>query len=263
MADAVYTEDTGLADLGEPVAEFRVRNLRYYVLMLGGIGAIVIGVTIPVLIAGAFLFGAGGKNGPNVARLGKVVFISIAALGAGVTLWQKSRRVKGLEVLAFTRGLARVQGGSVEVFRWEDIRSVTRIVRSSSDGGNSHEAAVQLVLADDEGWQFVLDNNIYQLEELRALVEERTLPQLLPPMAKALGDGQVVPFGTVALSLDGFHAGKEMLPWTQYDRGLVEGGKLKVYALDQRRPFHVVSTAAVPNVHVLLIIADGLRPRRG
>jgi hypothetical protein len=139
------------------------------------------------------------------------------------------------------------------------LRARSSKERSSTTG----LAAVQLILADYLGREFVFDNNVADLKRLRERVEEYTLKHLLPPALEAVREGGIVSFGPVSVSQEGLQIGAEQLPWERYDRGEAARGRLTIYAVGQSKPFCKVATADVPNSHVLLALADAMRDERG
>src|SRR5262249_42297737 len=90
-----------------------------------------------------------------------------------------------------------------------------------------------------------------------------TLDHLLAPPLENLRDGESVSFGPLTLSMEGIHSGKTMLPWSRYGHGEAERGQVTIYDNERGKAFCKLKTAEVPNVHVLIGLADFLgRPSK-
>jgi hypothetical protein len=244
--------------LGEPLAIFRAGRVILGLCWVFGVLAILVGLGI--LVGLAFLLAdAPAKGGRGLFKL---AFVSLGALSLGIGLIRKARSSGGMSVFVCADGIARLQKGRTEVLRWGDVNVVKRVVDAKSQELVVSTAA-QLVLVDRDGRQMVFTETVSDLRGLRQMVEEQTLPFMLPPAVDAFQAGAVIGFGEASVSRDGLQVGRETLPWELFDSAEVSKGRLIVYdASNGKKRFGRVDVSKVPNVHVLLALAEYARTHR-
>lgn len=235
--------------LGQPVVSFKSGALLFVLYLCLGILALLLAAAAMVLF-----FASLEKGQPR----GKGIVIVLAMGGAGIAAISKAVRMRGLQVFVCENGLARVQRNIVETMRWDDINKVVRRTNP-----NPKELAIrnpfQVVLQARDGREWIFDEGVSGMSELRERIEEQTLKVMLPPAVEALQNGAVIGFGKVSISSEGMQCGRELLPWDRFDRGEIVKGRLLLYGSYSRRPFAKVNAAEVPNVHVLLALAEQWR----
>ena len=248
-----------VAQLGEPEAELQSSAAHYALSILGGVLALLLGLALLGFLAlGLWLNPALKiKSGFVLFKMGA---IGLVLLGAGVGLLRRGRSARGLRVIVCADGLARVQGDQVEMLRWEDVNRVQRAVHFKKEQ-ITVRTPVQLTLVGCDGKTMTFDESLAGLPELRRLVEEHTLQHMLPPAREALVAGETIAFGDVAIGPQGLHAGGKTLTWDLCGAAEASKGLFIVQPTEGRRPFCKVEVSAVPNVHVLLALAEEVRQR--
>jgi hypothetical protein len=250
MADDITTSQQAELDrLGKLLAEHRVRGTRYVVTLLGTVLGIVGGIALIAFAIWAI------ANNRVIRGVFRAFVFGIVGIAFGIGCWQTNRRMKGLRVLVFADGLARIQHGQVQAVRWNDIKTVTRIVRTSGEIGKSGKAAVQLDVHTSDGRELQFDENLSDLKRLRAVVEEQTLDHLLIRTLEALRDGHSADFGEINVEPGGLRVGAARLEWARYGGGEAVRGRLTIRDTNQT-VFCRFDTAKVPNTHVLLALAE-------
>jgi hypothetical protein len=243
--------------LGTPEAELSSSGTHYALAVVGGIVSMLLGTALLGLLGiGLLLIPAIKIKSAFLAfKLGAVALVLLAA-GWGVL--SRGRAARGLRVIVCADGLARIHGNRAELLRWEDVNRVVRIVNATKEG-LTVTTPVQLTLVGREGQTMTFDEALAGLPELRRLAEEHTLAHMLPPALEALTAGETIAFGAVAVGPQGLQHGANVLAWDRYGEAEASKGQLIVRANDGRRPFCKVEVSEVPNVHVLLALAEKAR----
>jgi len=165
----------------------------------------------------------------------------------------------GLRVFVFPTGIARIQADTVEVVRWEEIATVRRAVLWEQDQKTLFDGRIRLSLETADGREYEFDDALSGLKELRKLVEQHTLPHLLDGAIDAYEAGSDVSFGVVSASSRGLVYGGRSLPWTEFGAIEIAKGFLNVKALGAMWPLWRIRLLEVPNVHVLIVLAEYVR----
>src|SRR5947209_5055890 len=133
-----------MSDLGEPLAEFQVRGLAYYLTLFGCVAAGLTGLTLLIVLLVGTPAGANQAQSLWVRILGA----GLALLFVAVQLWFKARRMKGTLVRAFRHGLTRQVGEVIESLRWDEVNKLWRVVRSSAERvkGGQTLPGIELIL---------------------------------------------------------------------------------------------------------------------
>jgi hypothetical protein len=252
--------DRDLRQLGAPVAEFKAGPVQYALALVGGLLAVLVGL---VALAGAVFLVFEQPRGRKWVGGGvfKVGLLGLFLVGAGIGMLRRARGRRGLHVLVFTDGLARLRGGPPEVLRWDEVNAVRRAVSATGEGITvSKPVRLTLVSRDGREWEF--DEGLTGLTELRDLAERHTLPFMLPPAQEAVDAGAAVGFGLLGVSRDGWqHDKAPVLPWEEFRDLEVVRGRVTVYSQNGRKPFGRIDLEQVPNVHVLQALAEWGRQR--
>ena len=246
-----------LKSLGEPIAEFRTGFGKLAVLWAFTAGAFVAGLGLVLFLVYAAVFVLGQAH-MHVATMGKLGILGLVLLSAGVRGVQRIRKTKGVRVFCFEDGLARVQGESVAVLRWEDVAIVQRASLTTSERGKMQPAR-KLILTGRDGAALELDDSLSDLRTLRELVEQHTLAYLFPPILDAYERGEAVSFGKLSVSREGVHSGRKTLPWSECEDVEAAQGHLTIKAQGAWLSFCKVPLHELANVHILLALAEYIR----
>jgi hypothetical protein len=248
--------DFDIAALGEAEGHFRVGGFHYRLLQIGGILGILVGlgivglaVLVPILAPPA----RGIRDWPLLIKFG---IIGVGALAAGGAAWSRSRSYRGLQILVCTRGLVWMRPDGDEAIQWEAVSALRNLSHSGHEAGGSLRPNLQFVIEYGADQKIVLDETLYNFNHLREMVEERTLDHLLASALEELREDVPVSFGPIVVSPQGINVKKHRLPWRHYGQGVAEKGEVAIYDRDQGKAFCKVKMAEVPNVHVLLALAD-------
>jgi hypothetical protein len=246
-----------VARLGEPLEEFRAGTFQVVLSLLMGVLALLLALVTVGGMIGLLFAAPRGKGGVGVAFF-KLLGVGLFLLGAGVGMLRRAAGIHGLRVLVGPEGLAQVRGSTVGILRWEDVNTVKRAV-NVQNGGITVSHPVQLTLVGRQGETFEFNEGLSGLRELRERVEQHTLAHMLLPAVEAVESGATVGFGALSVSQEGLHHETSTLPWDQYEDAEVAKGLVIVRAMEVRRPFCQLDVAGVPNVHVLLALAEHAR----
>ena len=249
-----------VAELGEPIAEFRSGALAYVLFLVIGCFAILLGVGFLVLFIVILVMPARANQGGRLPNF-RTLIVAFVCVSAGIATLRRAWGLRGLHVIVFPVGLARIQGPQVDVLRWDDINRVTRNP-SVKAKGLTLSTPTELILSSRDGREIVFNENLSRLREMRELVEGNTLKVMLPPAMEALEADETIGFGPVSVSAEGVHCGEQTLPWAGYESAEIAQGNLLVKATGARRPFCKAPLAEVPNVHVLIALAERMAGRR-
>jgi hypothetical protein len=246
-----------LSSLGEPVASFKSGFRQIAVLWLLTALAFAVGLGVLAFVVGVIFLARGpGWRMPHVGLL-KFALLGLVLLGFGVGGIRRIWRTRGLRVLVFEEGLARLQGGSIEALRWEDIRTVRRASLTGSERTGMAPAR-KLILTGADGREFEFDEGLSGLRELRELVEQRTLPHLFPAALDAWEAGEQVSFGKIDVERDGLRCGR-LLAWAECENVEVAHGMVTVKAAGAWLAFCKVPLQDLYNVHVLFALTEYVR----
>jgi hypothetical protein len=243
--------------LGEPVARFRSSAVQSVLYLVVGLLAVALGV-------GAFVFLVIGLVDPPERgfRPIRTSFLGFLLLSAGAGMVMKWRGLRGTGVVVFDRGLAHLRGVRCEVMRWEEITAVGRGVPPGNDQFTVRTPS-RLALTSADGRAWVLTETLSGLKELRAIVEERTLPRLAAAAREALEGGKTLSFGDIGLKQEGLtYPGGGILHWELVAEAGLANGMVVVLSKVLNQPYCQVPLYQVPNAHLLLALVDYFRPAK-
>jgi hypothetical protein len=228
------------------------------VIWIVGIGGIVLGVG---RFASACLFQIllGDRATQGDMALG---LLGVGLVFGGWTTLRRTHQTSGVHVSVFTEGLVRKQDDQLEVVRWGEIGEVQRGVSATKMQGFTIGKPQRLLLVCRDGRRLEFNETLARLGDLRKLVEERTHPLLLRSSLDAYNAGEAVPFDALIVSRTGLQYFRETLPWDQFDRAEVTGGRLLIWSKDRRQPRFTVPFINVSNLHVLLVFLEEIRRPR-
>jgi hypothetical protein len=243
--------------LGGPLGLFRTG--RFVLGLYWTLGVLAVLVGLGILVGFVVLLADAPANGRGGRGLFKLIVVVIGALSIGIGLIRKARASGGMRVFVCADGIARLQRGRTEVMRWEDVNALKRVVDTKNQELVVSTAA-QLILVDRNGRQMLFNETVSGLREMRQMVEEQTLKFMLPPAIEAFQGGAVIGFGDANVSREGLQVGRKSLPWDLFESAEVSKGRLIVYdSSNGKKRFGRVDVSKVPNVHVLLALAEYAR----
>jgi hypothetical protein len=197
----------------------------------------------------------------NVLILGVGVFLMLAAVVVPVRL---SRSKRG-RVLVYPEGLLRLGAAVPEALFWDEVavirqRAVLDIRRAVMLG----ERQVTVERTDGSVVRFD-DVVVPRLRRLTLLMQQKTLPHLLPRALQALQAGATVPLGVLSATAEGLRHGRRLLPWSELAQyRMHKSGKLVIRRRGWWRAWWSGPVSRVDNAHVLLTLASVMPdfPRR-
>ena len=131
-------------------------------------------------------------------------------------------------VAVYERGLAIRDRKGLQIWRWEDVVSLTvAITRQHTIGiytGTTHVYK----LFNRHNQRLVLNDTYIHVEELAKTIQDNTFPLLYDQAARQYNAGQRLVFGAVAISQAGIQVGKKTFPWTEVKQISIQQGILKV-----------------------------------
>lgn len=158
-------------------------------------------------------------------------------------------------VVVYERGFAYNDRKGLQVWRWEDLVSLTSAITRHYTNGIYTGTTHVYTLFNRQTQRLVLSDSIGKVEELAKYIEESIFPLLYGPVADHYNNGQTIVFGPVAISKSGIGIGKKTYPWTDVKEVSIHKGVLKVSKNDGGW-FSGASAAAsvIPNLRVLITI---------
>lgn len=242
--------------LGQPLASFGTSAIQSALYLVCGLIAIGLGVGMYVLliIEVVNLPEKGVLHRPITTILG-----GLALITAGASMLVRRHRFKSVGVVAFDGGLARMSPGRCETMRWEDIRTVRRGTPPGKEQFHiTTPSRLSLVDKDDREWVFT--ESLSGFKKLRTLVEERTLPFMVPAALDALKGGRTLSFGDLGLKLEGLTFQlRGFLTWDFFAEAVLTQGMVVVRTKLLTEPYCAQPVYHVPNSHLLFALAERLR----
>ncbi len=158
-------------------------------------------------------------------------------------------------VVAYERGFAYNDRKGTQVWRWEDVASMTSAITRHYTNGIYTGTTHVYTLYNRQNQRLVLADSIGKVEELAKNIDENIFPLLYGRAADQYNTGQAIVFGPVSISKTGIAIGKKTYPWTDVKEVSIHQGVLKVSRKDGGW-FSGASAAAavIPNLRVLLTI---------
>lgn len=218
--------------------------------VLGGIVAL---LTVGVL----FVFAKAGINEATAEMMGAVILVGLAVL------WWVAKRNRRDVILLHDRGIVSEKNGRPTVIRFDDVKSITSSKQRQRNAGI--EAQKHIVLAND-GTSIAFSLFFDGALDLLAAVDAATHERIYAESLKAFDSGEIVNFGPISISEDGFFDSKRaVVPWSEIDRAAIEmplmamgpmQAELNVWKRGERHPSAKYATERVPNASVLIEMID-------
>jgi hypothetical protein len=192
----------------------------------------------------------------NVLILGVGVFLMLAAVVVPVRLYRSKRG----RVLVYPEGLLRLGAAGPETLFWDEVAVIRqRVVRDARRAILLGERHVTVERAD--GSALHLDDVVVpRLRRLTILMQQRSLPHLLPRALRALRAGETVPLGVLSATAEGLQHGRRLLPWRELAGcGVDRSGRMTVRRRGWLLAWWGGPVTRVDNAHLLLALA-AVRP---
>jgi len=222
------------------------------------VGCLVLGGVVGLVLAGIGLALIGSSRGWGFGLLvagGAVALLTVV----GVLLtWEAGPQ----RVWRYEHGLVhRDAKGRLDVVRWTDVRVLREITRVYSNGSYRGTTFVYR-LRHKDGHELVLRDGPLPRGELCVLgeeIEKEIIAVRLPRALAALEEGKRLEFGNLAVDLTGISDGRDHLPWREVESIDTRDGKVRVKRADRWLNWSSVRVSSIPDVFVLLALADALR----
>jgi len=158
-------------------------------------------------------------------------------------------------VAMYERGFAYNDRKGIQVWRWEDVVSMTSAITRHYHSGIYTGTTHIYTLYNRKNRRLVLSDSISKVEELAKNIDEGIFPLLYARAADGYNAGQVVAFGPVTINTAGISIGRKTYSWPDVKEVSIHKGILKVSRKDGSWFSGASASAAtIPNLRVLLAI---------
>lgn len=162
------------------------------------------------------------------------------------------------------RGFIGKRGNAAaQPFRWDLIPAVWRQVKVTYPVWSTYKRLIvtaTYVIQRNDGYTFYLDRSFQYFDILHKNVEAETRQNLLPAALQGYVQGQMLPFGSLALSRQGIGNARSFLPWQYIESIKVElnadGEFVLVKQQGAWRAWAKEMTSTIPNLTVFLALVD-------
>ena len=186
------------------------------------------------------------------ASLIPLIGMAWLAVGAWITL--ASARSRKQYVVVCTEGLLYIRG-KMHSIHWDQVMALWKDITTASKGSISH--SYTLHLTDGATWTFTDD--LVNVEELGAILEDEVTNHLLPHVLAAYHTGLPIHFAAISLSVHGISVqGEEQrfLPWSHVQHLHLDEASLSIYKIGGFWDWATIPISEIPNVGVLKRLAD-------
>jgi hypothetical protein len=239
--------------LGGYAASYRPKTLRRR-------AAVPLGVCGALCLIGALSSVVGGvwPAGLAFAALG-ALFLYLLARTPGFSGRQVTKRVD-----VFDNGFIQADGGKPRtVFRWDEIKSVCqRITRNYTNGIYTGTVYLYTVTRND-GVCLKLTQFYDGIAALGETIAREVSRVQVPRALDAIEHGHTLTFGDLAVNAGGIVCtGHGSVPWTEVERVQVNRGYVALRRAGKWLAWSSKPASQIPNLFVLMTIADLLQQNR-
>lgn len=214
---------------------------------------------ISCLIIGLFLYFFTYTNLLNswsFWQIALILIVGAAWLAIGVWIIFTSLRSRKPSVVVCSEGLMYTRGKR-HIIRWEEIMEFWKDIKADREATSSHTYMLRLL--DDTTWTFTDD--LVNVEELGAIVEDEVMSHLLPRASAAYLAGKPVTFGALILgqwgmSVQSEQEGWRILPWALVQRLHLDETSLSLYKIGEFWAWATLVVSSLPNVGTLKRLAE-------
>jgi hypothetical protein len=186
-----------------------------------------------------------------------ILLIGGLAGALGVYIYGGIRKL-GRRILFHADGMILREGGRTDIFRWEEVASVTGMLPVSFRGTPVHIGGPMTIELRD-GRRFRLAHGYADPDVLANFIHDKVLACLLPPALAALQRGEAVSMGPLQLDRAGLRHGEQSLPWSEFQGCSFTADDLTILRAGGQ-PWTTLKIAQVPNANLLLSLARNPRP---
>ena len=240
--------------LGEPQVVYTSRNAPSLSRLFG-----IFSLFTGCLIIGLFLYLFTSTDLLSLWPFWQIVLILLVGaawllMGAWITV--ASFRSRKLSVVVCSEGVMYARG-KMQFIRWEQITEFWKDTKADKNATFSH--AYTLLLLDGTSW--TLSDDLLNVEELGAIVEDEVISHLLPRASATYLAGKPVSFGTLILGQWGISVqGKQdewrVLPWGLVQRLHLDDTSLSLYKIGEFWAWITLPVSTIPNAGVLKRLAE-------
>ncbi len=213
------------------------------------------------VIAGVLVFGILAGAAIQGITLSIALQMAVVIMIGVVALWWIGKRNPRELVLLYERGLTSNNGGRLRVIRFDDVKSITSSKQRRGLAGVEIE---QHIVEAKDGTRIVFGLLFDGALDLLAAVEEATRQRLQHEALNAFDAGEVVRFGPIAMSEEGFFDGdKPVVGWDEVERAAIEmptlspglvWSEVNVWKRGTADPIAKYPLKQVPNANVMLAV---------
>jgi hypothetical protein len=154
-------------------------------------------------------------------------------------------------VLVYEHGLIDSRKGSMQVIRYEEIKSIYISAVMSS---------YLLTLETHNKKKIKINEHITNIDHLRIILEQQLVRQQLPDAIALYQQGDSIIFDNLQVSQGGLMAGKRTLPWSEFGTADIQrSGKfvyLMIFKKDVRQEWAGVRRNNFPNIALFLALVN-------
>jgi hypothetical protein len=247
-------------NLGQPIYEYKETVASYG---CGTVAFLTIGVFS--LIASINKLFAATNNSSSISNGNFAVTafaIGFGGLVLGLILLGVAISKSGNRLFAYNDGFVYKQGGEEIVVAWNNVRAIfQRIVEHRGRLGKY--TTYTYTIEEFDGSRLTFNDNITPMEGLCNYVETSMSRRLFPRAILAYNMGQIVDFGTLAVSKQGVFNGKEWLSWNEVDGISFKNGYISVKKRGKWLNWGSFFTPTIPNFTVLELLIQHIEQTRG
>jgi hypothetical protein len=255
------TTDRDLSHLGEAIARYTAPREDFYkslliiVFLLGGALAFILAVTALVALTDQLL---------GVVVISAVI-VALLAVPMLRLLRFASRLWAVRTIYLYTHGVVVEEGDVTEVFHWDDLAALyIRVRRLGVDYMPDSEAAQAsarlnflLTLQRTDGTTFDIESAVRQMKEIANGIGKRLAVHKFEGLQQHITDNGSYHFGRLTVYDD--RMSYDDLDYRWYPLQRVEFGyaeHMVVWQAGAPRPRAVLPVAAIPNVHLLMLLLE-------
>ncbi|MET8796667.1 DUF6585 family protein [Nocardia sp. NPDC004568] len=202
--------------------------------------------------------------GVFVSGVWSLVMFVIAALVVAFFVWGAffDRPAVTEQVYLFEHGLVHRDGDdTMTALAWDEVRLLRSVV-DKYHNGVYRETIHKYTFLRQDGSKLVLDSAHFPSGEVGVLgeaAEQRISAVRLPRALEALAAGKQLDFGDLSVDIHGLSGRRGTLTWSEIGTIDVNAGVVRIEQAGKWLKWSKVPVSEIPDVTVLLVLADTLR----